>query len=112
MNPGFVVAVEMLPMPKAARLSEAQLGGRHCPWCAGPPKVSLGARLSVAGGGLLRWKPRACEECTQKEAGRVYNLHIRTCARCTPLVRCADARALHALSKGASATGPTEFVAG
>lgn len=112
MNPGFVVAVEMLPMPKAAVLSEAQFGGKQCPWCGGFPEISLGVRLSVASGALLRWKPRACRDCTRKEAARVHGLHVRTCARCTAMVQCQDARALHALAEEAPASGRGEPEAG
>lgn len=112
LHPGYVIATEMLPMPKATTLSEAQLGGRHCPWCGGRPAMALGVRLSVANGALLRWKPRACRACTQEEAARVHRLHVQTCARCTPMVQCQDARALHALSTQAPASGRGEPEAG
>ena len=112
MNPGFVVGVEMLPMPRAALLCEAQLEGRQCPWCAGCPERALGVRLSVLGGGLLRWKPRACRDCTRTQAARVHRLHIRACARCAPRMQCEDARALYALSVEAPASGRGESEAG
>lgn len=112
MNPGFVVAVEMLPIPKAVSFSEDQLAGRCCLWCGGHPEIALGVRLSVACGALLRWKPRACQECTRKEAARVYALHVRTCARCTPMVRCQDARALHDLAHQVPASARGEAEAG
>jgi hypothetical protein len=103
-HPDFVDARQMLAVPRLDTRTEAQAAGADCVWCEAAAPVDLGPRLSVFQGALHRWNPRACRPCARREAGRVYELHIRACARCTPLVCCEDARALHALSQSASVT--------
>lgn len=98
MNPGFVSAVEMLPVPRAAGLPVERVDGKFCVWCGGATSVELGGRLSVVGGMLRRWEPRACHSCARREAGRVYGIHVTTCARCTHREYCPDARALYELA--------------
>ena len=101
MNPGFVRPVEMLPMPKADTLTEDQLDGKACVWCRVRPRepLTLGVRLSVLGGRLHRWQPIAHGWCAAEKAGKVYELHRRTCARCAPRDYCPDAVALYELSQ-------------
>ncbi|WP_327319273.1 hypothetical protein [Streptomyces sp. NBC_01235] len=98
MNEGFVCAVSMLPVPKAAGLASERVDGKHCVWCGGAPSMELGVRLSVIDGTLKRWEPRSCQSCARREAGRVYDVHIRACARCSHGDYCPDARALYALA--------------
>lgn len=98
MNTGFVNAVEMLPMPRAAGLDAAQLDGTRCVWCSRNPELGLGPRISVIAGALKRWEPRACRPCTSREAERVYGIHVRTCPRCSHRDPCPDSQALHALA--------------
>lgn len=92
-------AVEMLPMPKPARLDAERINGACCVWCGGPTSVALGPRIRRAAGGLERWFPRACRSCTGLEAGRVYQLHLTTCARCTHGDYCPDSYALRDLAR-------------
>lgn len=97
MHPDFVKATEMLPMPRLRDLSEAQVQGKQCVWCAGLSTFDLGSRLSTLNGGLHPWRPRGCAACTRSEARRVFRNHIRSCARCNPTRYCVDAQALYAL---------------
>lgn len=96
-------AAEMLPMPKAADLAPAQMDGTVCVWCARTPDgggIVLGPRISAIAGALQRWFPRACRACAGREAARVYQLHIKTCARCSHQDYCPDSQALHELALG------------
>ncbi len=102
MNPAFVQPVEMLPMPKADMLTDRQLAGKACVWCGVQPRESLDlARLSILNGGLRRWFPKAHRRCAAHEAGKVYELHRRMCARCAPRDFCPDATSLYRLSQSA-----------
>ncbi|MEU5281134.1 hypothetical protein AB0G87_32540 [Streptomyces asoensis] len=91
-------AVEMLRVPKAADLAPERVEGKRCVWCGGAVSVDLGPRLSVIGGKLTRWEPRGCRSCVRREAGRVYDIHVTTCARCTHRDYCPDSKALYALA--------------
>jgi len=97
-NPGFVCAVEMLPVPKAAGLARKRIAGTCCVWCGQTAALALGTRLSVIDGTLKRWEPRACQSCARREAGRVYDIHITRCARCSHRDYCPDSHALHELA--------------
>ena len=97
MNPAFVNAVEMLPLPKVADLAPDRIEGERCVWCGGAATVALGARLGVVGGKLLRLEPRSCRPCARREARRVYSIHITVCARCTHRDYCLDCKALYRL---------------
>jgi len=114
MHPDFLDPHQMIAVPRLETRTEAQAAGADCVWCEGPAPIDLGTRLSAFEGALHRWNPRACAACTRREAGRIFDLHIRAgaCARCTPRVYCEDARALHALSKSTSATRRLRPVAG
>ena len=105
MNPGFVNAPEMLPVPKAAGLATERVEGKRCVWCGAAATVELGPRLSVVDAALQRWEPRACRSCARREASRVYDIHIRTCARCSHGEYCPDARALYTLALRRQKTG-------
>jgi hypothetical protein len=96
-HPGFVNAVEMLPMPRAVGLPIERIEGERCVWCGGAAAFNLGPRLSTLDGTLHSWRPKGCSACTRQEGRRVFQLHIRNCARCCRTQYCPDARALHAL---------------
>ncbi|MEV6182282.1 hypothetical protein [Streptomyces sp. NPDC052015] len=100
MNPGFVSAVEMLPLPKLDTLSNEQVDGKACVWCSGRPRtpLALGIRLSANAGTLRRWCPVAHQRCAAHKAGKVYRLHIQMCARCAHRDYCPDGRALYKLA--------------
>lgn len=99
MNLEFVSAGAMLPVPRAAALDVKQIDGTVCVWCRGPAddRIDLGPRISPIAGVLKRWQPRACRACAGRNAARVHQLHIRTCARCSHRDYCPDSRALYGL---------------
>ncbi|MFJ1808560.1 MULTISPECIES: hypothetical protein [unclassified Streptomyces] len=105
MNPGFVNAAEMLRVPKAADLPAERVEGKRCVWCGGPASIELGPRLSVIGGALKRWEPRGCRSCARREAGRVYDIHVTTCARCIHRDYCPDSAALYTLALRSQKSG-------
>jgi hypothetical protein len=100
MNPGFVNALEMLPVPKRISPTPGQAAGDHCVWCGHAATVDLGPRLRITDEGLHRWKPRTCTPCALSNAKEAYDLHRATCARCTKWEHCHDSRALYALAHG------------
>ena len=113
MNPAFVSAPELLPVPRPDRIQPEQEAGTMCVWCRRTRAlpVDLGPRLSTHTGAVRRWRPRACQTCAAREAARVLTIHIDRCGRCTPRARyyCEDARALHTLAQSipqAPAAGP------
>lgn len=90
-------------MPKLDALTEAQIGGEVCVWCDRRPRhpLALGPRLSAQAGRLRCWHPIAHQRCAAQRAGKVYALHIETCARCIHRDYCMDARALYKLALAA-----------
>jgi hypothetical protein len=89
-------------MPKDHTLTKGQINGATCVWCAkqlDDTGLRLGPRIRVADGGIVRWLPRACRPCVGIEAARVYQIHIRICARCSHRDYCPDSRALHKLAE-------------
>lgn len=101
MTTGYTCAAAMLPMPRTAGLASEQMDGTVCVWCARTPDgggIVLGPRISVIGGSLRRWEPRACRPCASRQAARVYGIHIGTCARCSHGDFCPDSHALHRLA--------------
>lgn len=94
MNPAFVNALEMLPIPKTADRTPGR-----CVWCGHQATLlDLGPRLYVADGQLHRWTPRACQDCAEHQAALTYQTHRTTCARCTKWEHCPDSQALHQLA--------------
>lgn len=101
MHPDFVSAVEMLPMPADARYDLSRFEGAACAWCGCRPSpvVKLGTRTSVVHGKLEVWHPVGCRRCVRLEAVRVYEVHVRACARCSHGEYCPDSLALHKLGQ-------------
>lgn len=75
--------LELLALPKTSALSDAQLRGAHCAWCAAvltaETALDLGERPAPNGGTMF---PRGCGSCVRSAAVRVFNLHPRTCEQC------------------------------
>lgn len=93
-------ALELLPLPNARRLSDGQLRGALCAWCAttltGATARDLGERPGPDGITIF---PRGCGDCVHREAVRVSSLHTRTCRRCIKNTEaCPDRRALRDLA--------------
>ncbi len=98
MHPDYVVAAELLAVPRPHTRTAAQADGTVCVWCGDTPDVSLGPRIGVRRGVLYRWLPHACHTCAGRQAARVHQAHRDACFRCTPLEHCPDSRALYVLS--------------
>ncbi|WP_327180664.1 hypothetical protein [Streptomyces sp. NBC_01334] len=98
MDSDFVDAAEMLPVPKAAGPASVRIDGKRCVWCGGAASMDLGPRLSVIDRVLKRWEPRGCRSCAKREARRVHDIHITTCARCIHRDHCPESNALYALA--------------
>lgn len=105
MNTGYVSAVEMLAMPRAASLPTDRIEGTSCVWCGRAPTLPLGPRISVIDGELHRWHPRSCQSCASQESARVYDIHIGSCARCRERDYCPDSRALLELAGSPASIG-------
>jgi hypothetical protein len=102
MHPGFVRAVELLPVPRPDHIHPDQAAGSACVWCGKEPTVGLGSRLTTRLGTVNAWAPRACQPCAASEAARVLAIHVTSCYRCCCRDRCADARALRQLADSRS----------
>lgn len=73
------------PVPRQNSLTPEQIRGAHCVWCSvqlTAAAVSLGRRQGSFMGVVGPWFPRACDPCTRAEAGRVLDIHLRSCERC------------------------------
>lgn len=81
--PPVVNALELLHLPDAETLSDAQRRGRDCTWCSttltAETAQDLGERPAPDGGTLF---PRSCAACTRKAAIPVFNSHSRSCEQC------------------------------
>lgn len=75
--------LDILPLPKTSLLSDAQLRGAQCAWCAtvltAETAHDLGERPAPNGGSMF---PRGCGQCVRTAAVRLYNLHSRSCEQC------------------------------
>ena len=102
-TPVTVSIVTVLPVPRQTGLAAEQVRGATCVWCGvhlTAAAVDLGRRHGSFMGVVGPWFPRACDRCTQAQAVRVLEIHVRSCARCTRPVAmyCPDATALRALA--------------
>ncbi|MGY1500786.1 hypothetical protein ACW4TU_30115 [Streptomyces sp. QTS52] len=102
MNPGFVNALEMLPVPKAADPTRphGRAARGRCIWCGNAATLNLGPRLKVVDRTLHRWLPRGCVDCVQRKAALTHRAHRTSCARCTEWEYCPDSLALYRLALG------------
>lgn len=92
----------LLPLPKAAGLSELQDRGAACVWCEAlltiETAVDLGERPGPGGVTIF---PRGCTSCARKVAARVYRIHVANCRTCLRNAHCTDRAALrHLASEG------------
>ena len=100
MNPGFVNALEMLPVPKTVDPARGWADRGRCIWCGQEATLDLGPRLKVIDGVLHRWTPRGCADCARRKAALTHQSHRASCARCTECEHCPDSRALYRLAHG------------
>lgn len=78
-------ALGLLPLPDLATLSEPQVRGRACVWCAiilDATAIDLGPRplkrLDVA----AQWFPRSCHPCTVAKTDKALVAHLNLCRPC------------------------------
>lgn len=97
-------AIALLELPTiASGLSDVQIRGAACVWCAipvsGATGVDLGTQSGSFAGAVTYWFPRGCRACVRKAACLVYDAHPRDCEQCVddPTV-CTVRRALRRLA--------------
>ncbi|MFF8430064.1 hypothetical protein ACF07Y_33915 [Streptomyces sp. NPDC016566] len=93
----------LFQLPAPAALTDAQLRGAHCVWCAaelhGDTAVSLEPRHDSIKGVSGRWYPRGCRSCTLKPLLLLVRTHPGECEQCTDDASlCETRRALRALA--------------
>lgn len=88
-------AAALLPLPDWADLSEPQVRGKACVWCAvilaTATAVDLGTRRIRVLDGHLTTFPRACRTCMRAHALKTEAAHKATCEHCATSVDTADA---------------------
>ena len=105
---GSVEAIALLLLPEWADLSEPQVRGKACVWCAATlhngSAVDLGTRRIPVLDGHLRTFPRACRPCTRAHIIKTEAAHRATCEQCVTAAAsveeataCDTAQALHHL---------------
>lgn len=102
-EPNTVEAAALLPLPDMARtMSDAQVRGAACAWCAvtlsPATAVDLGERRIRLLDRHITVRPRGCRTCVAERVPAVQQGHSSTCEQCadSPGV-CATARALRHL---------------
>lgn len=97
-----IEAIALLPLPDWIDLSDHQVRGAACVWCASPlasgAVVDLGARRIKASDGTISVFPRACRRCVATHAHRTLHAHAPTCESCVDnAAECETGRALYRL---------------
>lgn len=73
-------------LPDPDGLSEPQVCGRACVWCAvalsNPTAVDLGERAVDAHGSSTHWFPRGCRPCVLLYVYRAQLDHTQSCEQC------------------------------
>lgn len=86
-------------LPDPMDLSEAQIRGADCVWCAETltpeTAVDLGEKVAEAYGIAAHWFPRACRDCVGPQTYRALLDHAQTCEQCADdQSRCETGKAL------------------
>lgn len=93
MSTADVSVYTLLPLPNVRGLSDAQVRGTACVWCAitlAPDTArDLGPRPGPDGRQMF---PRGCPTCIRAEALRVYGMHERMCEQCVDDPTACDTR--------------------
>jgi hypothetical protein len=92
----------LLTLPDLASLSERQVRGQGCVWCAATlangTAVDLGPRSTQRAGSEVQWFPRGCPACTALAAHRVLLDHATACEQCADEAsKCEAGRGLYRL---------------
>ncbi|MGW6357970.1 hypothetical protein ACWFR5_23080 [Streptomyces sp. NPDC055092] len=86
---GTVLAKDPLPplLPDTEALTEPQIRGRDCVWCAvtlgAGSAIDLGDRAASFHGTAARWFPRSCRPCGMRHLYPAQLNHTGTCEQCT-----------------------------
>ncbi|MFE6808589.1 hypothetical protein ACFVEN_44100 [Streptomyces sp. NPDC057681] len=76
-----------IQVPAPAMLSEPQVRGRACVWCAvalcTTSAVDLGQRDGTFHGTAARWFPRGCRPCAIRHVYPAQLDHTQNCEQCT-----------------------------
>jgi hypothetical protein len=96
-------ALALLTLPAVDKISEAQVRGKSCVWCAGTlttaTAVNLGPRRKAVLDSSYDWFPRGCKECTAPSALAALHEHAPRCEPCTDDPACCEiGRVLRRLS--------------
>lgn len=88
-----------VPVPDPEGLTEQQVRGRACVWCAvalnNATAIDLGTREQQAHGTLTHWFPRTCRPCAVLHAYRAQLDHMQSCMQCADEpARCDEGSAL------------------
>ncbi|MEV6752370.1 hypothetical protein [Streptomyces sp. NPDC051214] len=86
-------------LPDPGELSDQQVRGRACVWCAvalnNATAYDLGVRDTDAHGSPVRWFPRSCRPCAVVAAHKALLDHTEKCLQCYDnQAHCADGQAL------------------
>lgn len=96
---GSTLDAPPVQLPDPDELSEQQVRGRACVWCAVALNNStahdLGVREADAHGSPASWFPRSCRPCAVVAAHKAHLDHTEKCLQCydNP-ARCTDGQAL------------------
>ncbi|MGB8938938.1 MAG: hypothetical protein WCD21_01660 [Streptomyces sp.] len=95
-----------LQLPGPAGLSEQQVRGRACVWCAvalsNATAIDLGVREVSAHGSSTHWFPRGCRPCAKLHVYRALLDHTQSCEQCNDEpTRCTEGHALRQILKEA-----------
>ncbi|MFD4477567.1 hypothetical protein ACFWPU_15845 [Streptomyces sp. NPDC058471] len=78
--------VPPLELPEPGSLSDQQVRGRACVWCAvalsNATAYDLGVRDTDAHGSAARWFPRACLPCASTHLCAASEEHRKDCEQC------------------------------
>jgi len=85
-QPNTVEAAALLLLPDMARMSDAQVRGAACAWCAvilaPATAVDLGPRRIRLLDRHITVRPRGCRTCVAEHLPAVQEGHIGTCEQC------------------------------
>jgi hypothetical protein len=81
-----IEAAAMLPLPAPEDMSESQVRGAACVWCAvtlsTSAAIDLGERRINLLGSSVSWFPRGCHPCTAEQVYPVLLNHGQSCEQC------------------------------
>lgn len=101
-EPNTVEAAALLPLPDMARMSDAQVRGAACAWCAvilaPATAVDLGPRPIRLLDRHITVRPRGCRTCVAEHLPATQQAHAAGCEQCADAPGiCETARALRHL---------------